>query len=50
MGTVLLKLMKKTSIETISIEEMTAKADVSRSAYFRYFKTKILLPRWEHHT
>lgn len=40
MGTALLELMKEKPIEKISIEEMTAKADVGRSTYFRYFKTK----------
>lgn len=40
MGTALLELMKNKPIEKISIEEMTAKADVGRSTYFRYFKTK----------
>ena len=40
MGTALLKLMKDKPIEKITIEEMTAKADVGRSTYFRYFKTK----------
>lgn len=36
MGTALLELMKEKPIEKISIEEMTAKADVGRSTYFRY--------------
>ena len=40
MGTALLELMKEKPIEKISIEEMTAKADVGRSTYFRYFKSK----------
>ncbi len=40
MGTALLELMKEKPIERISIEEMTAKADVGRSTYFRYFKSK----------
>lgn len=40
MGNALLELMKQKPIEKISIEEMTAKADVGRSTYFRYFKTK----------
>lgn len=40
MGTAFLELMKEKPIEKISIEEMTAKADVGRSTYFRYFKTK----------
>ena len=40
MGTALLDLMKEKPMEKISIEEMTAKADVGRSTYFRYFKTK----------
>lgn len=40
MGTALLELMKEKPVEKISIEEMTAKADVGRSTYFRYFKTK----------
>ena len=39
MGTALLELMKEKPMEKISIEEMTAKADVGRSTYFRYFKT-----------
>ena len=41
MGTALLELMKEKPIEKISIEEMTAKADVGRSTYFRYFKSKM---------
>lgn len=40
MGTALLELMQEKPIEKISIEEMTAKADVGRSTYFRYFKSK----------
>ena len=36
----LLELMQTKPIEKISIEEMTAKADVGRSTYFRYFKSK----------
>lgn len=40
MGTALLELMQTKPIEKISIEEMTAKADVGRSTYFRYFKSK----------
>lgn len=40
MGTALLELMKEKPIEKISIEEMTARADVGRSTYFRYFKNK----------
>lgn len=40
MGTALLELMKEKPIEKISVEEMTARADVGRSTYFRYFKTK----------
>lgn len=40
MGTALLELMKEKPVEKISIEEMTAKADVGRSTYFRYFKSK----------
>lgn len=40
MGTALLELMKEKPIEKISIEEMTARADVGRSTYFRYFKSK----------
>ena len=40
MGTALFELMKEKPIEKISIEEMTAKADVGRSTYFRYFKSK----------
>ena len=40
MGTALLELMQDKPIEKISIEEMTAKADVGRSTYFRYFHSK----------
>jgi len=40
MGTALLELMREKPLEKISIEEMTAKADVGRSTYFRYFKSK----------
>lgn len=40
MGTALLELMREKPFEKITIEEMTAKADVGRSTYFRYFKTK----------
>lgn len=40
MGTALLELMREKPIGKISIEEMTAKADVGRSTYFRYFKSK----------
>ncbi len=40
MGDALLELMKEKPFEKITIEEMTAKADVGRSTYFRYFKTK----------
>ena len=40
MGTALLELMGEKPLEKISIEEMTAKADVGRSTYFRYFKSK----------
>ena len=40
MCTALLELMQTKPIEKISIEEMTAKADVGRSTYFRYFKSK----------
>ena len=36
MGTALLELMKTKPIEKITIEEMTATADVGRSTYFRY--------------
>ena len=36
MGTALLELMKEKPMEKISIEEMTAKADVGRSTYFRW--------------
>ena len=39
-GPSLLELMIQKPMEKISIEEMTAKADVGRSTYFRYFKTK----------
>lgn len=40
MGSALLELMKEKPFGKITIEEMTAKADVGRSTYFRYFKTK----------
>lgn len=40
MGTALLELMREKPLEKINIEEMTAKADVGRSTYFRYFKSK----------
>lgn len=40
MGSALLELMKEKPVEKISIEEMTAKGDVGRSTYFRYFKNK----------
>ncbi len=40
MGTALLELMQEKPLEKINIEEMTAKADVGRSTYFRYFKSK----------
>ena len=40
MGDALLELMREKPLEKITIEEMTAKADVGRSTYFRYFKTK----------
>ena len=40
MGTALLELMREKPLEKISIEEMTARADVGRSTYFRYFKNK----------
>ncbi len=40
MGTALLELMAEKPMEKISIEEMTARADVGRSTYFRYFKSK----------
>ena len=40
MGTALLELMREKPLEKISIEEMTAKANVGRSTYFRYFKSK----------
>lgn len=40
MGTALLELMRDKPLEKISIEEMTAKADVGRSTYFRYFHSK----------
>lgn len=40
MGSALLELMKEKPFEKITIEEMTARADVGRSTYFRYFKTK----------
>ena len=40
MGDALLELMHEKTINKISIEELTAKADVGRSTYFRYFKCK----------
>ncbi len=40
MGTALLEMMEDTPLEKISIEDMTARADVGRSTYFRYFKSK----------
>ena len=40
MGDALLSLMKEKPLEKITIEEMTAKADVGRVTYFRYFKSK----------
>ena len=40
MGTALLELMREKPLEKISIEEMTARADVGRSTYFRYFRSK----------
>lgn len=40
MGLALLELMREKPFEKITIEEMTAKADIGRSTYFRYFKTK----------
>ena len=40
MGTALFELMREKPLEKISIEEMTARADVGRSTYFRYFKSK----------
>ncbi len=40
MGTALLKMMEEKPVEKISIEEMTAMADVGRSTYFRHFKSK----------
>ena len=40
MGTALLELMREKPVEKISIEEMTARADVGRSTYFRYFNNK----------
>ena len=40
MGTALLELMQTKPIEKISIEEMTAKADVGRSTYLPDFKSK----------
>ncbi len=40
MGTALLELMREKPLEKITIEEMTARADVGRSTYFRYFRSK----------
>ena len=40
MGDALLSLMKEKPLEKITIEEMTAMADVGRVTYFRYFKSK----------
>ena len=40
MGDALIELMKEKPLEKISIEEMTARADVGRVTYFRYFKSK----------
>ncbi len=47
MGDALLELMKEKPVEKISIEEMTAKADVGRVTYFRYFKTKDEVLSWK---
>ena len=41
MGTALLELMKEKPIEKISIEEMTAKADVGAKAAYDAAKKKI---------
>ena len=40
MGDALLRLMREKPVEKISVEEMTAEADVGRVTYFRYFKSK----------
>ncbi|MCR5370389.1 MAG: TetR/AcrR family transcriptional regulator [Clostridium sp.] len=47
MGDALLALMREKPVEKISIEEMTAKADVGRVTYFRYFKSKDELLAWK---
>ena len=39
MGDALLDLMREKPLEKISIEEMTARADVGRVTYCRYFKS-----------
>lgn len=36
----LLALLKKKPLDKITIDELTAKADVGRATYFRYFKSK----------
>lgn len=36
----LLMLLKKKPLDKITIDELTAKADVGRATYFRYFKSK----------
>ncbi len=47
MGDALLALMREKPVEKISIEEMTARADVGRVTYFRYFKSKDELLAWK---
>ena len=47
MGDALLELMREKPVEKISIEEMTARADVGRVTYFRYFKSKDELLAWK---
>ena len=47
MGDALLDLMREKPLEKISIEEMTARADVGRVTYFRYFKSKDEVLSWK---
>ena len=47
MGDALLDLLTEKPLEKISIEEMTAKADVGRVTYFRYFKSKDEVLSWK---
>ena len=47
MGNALLSLMREKPMEKISIEEMTAKADVGRATYFRYFRSKDEVLAWK---